>query len=133
MSDLWKKIWVKNYCSLRNETIWNETKWKSVVCEMRICSLRNALISLLEVMKSFPFSVQCRPFQDRCSKLNDFPPKGIPAVKWHVNNKNFCWKHLFSCNCLSIQNVTATRFESKQQSHNDEFYRFVWIARDVSG
>ena len=34
------------YCSLRNEmerneTKWIETRWKSVVCEMRICSLRN--------------------------------------------------------------------------------------------
>ena len=31
----------KTYCSLRNETKWIETRWKSVVCEMRICSLRN--------------------------------------------------------------------------------------------
>ena len=23
------------------ETKWDETKWKSVVCEMKICSLRN--------------------------------------------------------------------------------------------
>ena len=29
------------YCSLRNEMERNETKWKSVVCEMKICSLRN--------------------------------------------------------------------------------------------
>ena len=32
---------VTAHCSLRNEMEQNETKWQSVVCEMRICSLRN--------------------------------------------------------------------------------------------
>ena len=31
--------------------------------------------------------------KNRWSKLNGIPPKGIPAVKWHLQNKNFCWKY----------------------------------------
>ena len=34
----------KAYCSLRNETKWNKMKWKSVVCEMKICSFLNTFL-----------------------------------------------------------------------------------------
>ena len=136
-----RKVVLSNFWNCFNHLVavvhfhfWLFLDFRTVFVEIKLPILLYYWITYFFIRgdEKFPFF---RPVQAilGCSKLNDFPPKGIPAVKWHLNNKNFCWKYFFSCICLSIQNVKTTMFESKQQSHNDVFYRFVWISRDVSG
>ena len=57
-----------------------------------------------------------RRIASRSRRNNDFPPKGIPAIKWHLNNKNFCSKYFFPCICLSLQNIKTTMFESNNKA-----------------
>ena len=94
------------YCTLRNETKWNEictlrnknlyfAKWKSVLCEMEICTLRNEMCALrnenlyFENWKSVLCEMKSVPLKNEnlyLAKWNLYFAKwNLYIVKWNVS------------------------------------------------
>ena len=81
------------YCSLRNEMKPNETKWKSVVCEMRICSVRNDnLLSRCVysdiLNRKFPPK---KPFRRENSDCEECVTFSLPRIKFNFNKLRRFW------------------------------------------
>ena len=73
------------YCGSLRLTVVCETKWKSVVCEMEICSLRNENLKGHDI----PFTGKHEPNELTCSPLCDCVAQLVRALHRHRRGHGF--------------------------------------------